>query len=204
MSRGSNRIKIEGTKLGRLTVIEPVRTAGRPIRYRCTCDCGTSIIVLGQSLRLGTTQSCGCLHRERSSSANLVHGKSKSSIHNIWLGILQRCENPDNEAFKDYGGRGISVCEEWHDFNVFYRDMGDPPPKMTIERKDNSLGYSKDNCHWATRRIQANNRRSNKHITFRGKTMTQAEWERELGLRPGRIYDRLYKGWSLERALTVY
>ncbi len=80
--------------------------------------------------------------------------------------------------------------------------MGDPPEGLTLERKDNDLGYSKDNCHWANRRQQANNRRSNKRLTFNGKTQTQAEWERELGLNPGVIWGRLNRGWSIDRALT--
>lgn len=117
--------------------------------------------------------------------------------------MLQRCEDKNHRYYVDYGGRGIQVCQEWHQFENFYRDMGDPPKGLTLDREDNDGPYCKDNCRWATRRAQANNRRSNKLITFSGKTQTQAEWERELGLKPGRIYDRLYKGWSLERALTT-
>lgn len=197
------RIVLEGMRFGRLLVGMPFPTKGKGIRYFCLCDCGAKTTVYGQHLRLGLTQSCGCLQRQRSKAANLQHGMSKTRIHNIWLSMLQRCEDKKHEAYPDYGGRGITVCAEWHDFGTFYRDVGEPPERLTLERKDNELGYSKINCIWATRQRQANNRRSNKRLTFRGRIQTQAEWERELGLKRGRIYDRLHKGWSVERALST-
>jgi len=118
--------------------------------------------------------------------------------------MLQRCEDENSQAYPSYGGRGITVCEEWHTFENFYRDMGDPPKGLTLDRENNDGPYCKNNCRWATKRVQANNRRSSKLITFNGKTLTQAEWERELGLKYGVIWQRLDRGWSIERALTPY
>jgi hypothetical protein len=198
----ADRIALEGMRFGRLLVQNPVREVGMSIRYSCRCDCGKTKIIYGQHLRRGLTQSCGCLQRERSSAASFQHGKSKTSIHNIWLSMLQRCEDSNHQAFKDYGARGITVCLEWHDFATFYRDMGDPPKGLTLERKDNDLGYSKKNCLWATRRRQANNRRSNVFLTFRGRTQTQAEWAREVGITQKKLWQRLNRGWSVERALS--
>ena len=117
--------------------------------------------------------------------------------------MKRRCQNPKSARFKDYGGRGIKVCPEWHVFENFHRDMGDPPKGMTLDRRENDGDYCKSNCRWATRRSQANNRRGNKLITFKGKTRTQAEWERVLRLKPGVLWQRLNRGWAIERALTA-
>ena len=201
-SGAENRIVLEGKVFGRLTVLAPVREVGRAIKYICRCECGNKVVVFGQALRLGKTKSCGCLHREIARTVNLRHGKSRTKIHNIWSGMIQRCEDENYSAYPAYGGRGIAVCAEWRVFENFYRDMGDPPEGLTLERKDNDLSYSKDNCHWATRRAQANNRRNSKIITFHGKTMTLAEWERALHLRSGSLWQRLNRGWTIERALT--
>ena len=117
--------------------------------------------------------------------------------------MIQRCKDKNCDAFLDYGGRGIKVCPEWHVFENFHRDMGDPPKGMTLDRQENDGDYCKSNCRWATRRSQANNRRGNKLITFKGKTRTQAEWERVLRLKPGVLWQRLNRGWAIERALTA-
>lgn len=198
-----NRIVLEGTTVGRLLVLRPVRESGQAIKYACLCSCGIRVVVGGQALRLRKTQSCGCLQRERAREANFRHGLSRTRIHNIWHAMLQRCDDEKCAAYPAYGGRGIDVCSEWHVFENFLHDMGQPPEGMTLDRKDNGLGYSKSNCRWATRRVQANNRRNNKLISFHGKTMTQAEWERALRLKPGAIWQRLNRGWSIEHALTA-
>lgn len=198
-----NRIELTGMKFGRLTANEPVKIPGKALMYQCICECGKNIVVRAQSLRIGNTKSCGCLHREISEQVNFRHGMSRTPIHNVWLGMRRRCEDPKSKYFKDYGGRGISVCDRWQTFENFLEDMGIPEKGLTLERRENDLGYSKSNCIWATKTVQANNRRSNKIIEFGGKSLTQAEWERDLGLRVGQIYDRLSKGWSLDCALLT-
>jgi hypothetical protein len=192
-----------GAVFNRLRVDGPPVSEGGVLFYPCRCECGNSLRVRSQDLREGNTRSCGCLQRERASEANTRHGKSHTSIHNIWMCMLARCENPKAEFYADYGGRGIKVCERWHLFENFYADVGEPPPGLTLERRDNNGDYEPGNCTWATRQQQANNRRSNKPIEFAGKVMNQIQWERELGLREGQIYDRLRRGWSVERALTT-
>ena len=199
-----NRIKISlGQKFGKLTASGLPESRNWVLFYPCSCECGASTLVRSQSLREGRTTSCGCVGRGAVGERAKRHGLSRTPIHNVWMAMRRRCENPKSKYFKDYGARGIFVCARWQVFENFLEDMGLPGPGMTLERKKNELGYSKENCEWATKTAQANNRRSSKIIEFNGKSQTQIQWERELGLRVGQIYDRLSKGWSIERALLT-
>lgn len=198
-----NRIELAGARFGRLVALAPITELDKPLKYECRCDCGALTVAWAQSLRTGHTKSCGCLSREATGTRSKSHGMSKTPIHNLWNAMLQRCQNPNVRAYADYGARGITVCERWQVFENFLEDMGLPKPGMTLERQNNDLGYSKENCVWATKTMQANNRRSSKVIEFHGKRLTQSEWETELGLRRGQIYDRLSKGWSIERTLLT-
>src|ERR1700741_1496094 len=122
-----------GERFSRLIVIETFRDT-MP-RARCRCDCGAEVIVRPGNLRSGNTNSCGCYKRERTSLRRATHKKAGSKIYKIWAGILQRCTNPKNNSFKNYGGRGISVCTKWRTFQGFYESMGDPPSvNHSIER----------------------------------------------------------------------
>lgn len=145
-------------KYGRLEVLGVAEAQnGRP---HLKCECGKIVTVDRADLHSGNTKSCGCLHRE----ITTTHGMTKTSEYNTWKGIIQRCTNLNNPAHKDYGGRGITVCPEWlHSFENFFKDMGVKPIGFTIERTDNDLGYSKKNCIWATRAEQQRNQRINKH-----------------------------------------
>jgi hypothetical protein len=198
-----NRIELRGQKFGKLTALESITVIGEVLKYRCACDCGNEIIVRAQSLRTGNTKSCGCGKSIAMKEFFTRHGMSRTPIHNVWMGMRRRCEDPKSKYFSDYGGRGITVCERWQTFENFLEDMGIPEKGMTLERSNNDLGYSKENCIWATKTAQANNRRSSKIIEFNGKSQTQAEWEKELGLRSGQIYERLSRGWSFDRALLT-
>jgi hypothetical protein len=122
--------------------------------YKCVCKCGVAKNVKHSHLFAGKTKSCGC--------SWTTHNKSKSNEYMIWDGMISRCYNKSHHAYNNYGGRGISVCDKWRKFEGFYEDMGDKPKGLTLERIDNSLGYNKDNCKWASMTEQSRNRRSTK------------------------------------------
>lgn len=192
-----------GQLYGRLTAVE---RSERPGYGRFVCTCGTIKEVLIGHVARGRVQACGCLQKERSRQSlterQTTHGQYGSKTYAAWHSMRQRCENPNLRAYPNYGGRGIKVCMRWEAFEAFFEDMGECPPGLTLERKDNSKGYSPDNCVWADWAAQANNKRSSTQITYLGKTQTVSQWAEELGLRRDRIYDRLRAGWSPEAALT--
>jgi hypothetical protein len=135
--------------------------------------------------------------------SNFKHGKSKTKIYGIWLAMRRRCEKEQNPAYKNYGGRGITVSEEWKLFDNFFRDMGEKPDGKTLERIDNNLGYSKENCIWASRKEQARNKRNIKHLTFNGVTKSMAEWSEETRISIGTIWRRSKMGWSDEEIINT-
>jgi hypothetical protein len=171
---------------------------------RCRCSCGTWKTVLLSNLSSGKTVSCGCFRRDWASDNSRTHGRSKTPEHGIWLGIKRRCLDPTNPAYDRYGGRGITICERWLQFENFYADMGPrPEPSLSIDRVKNDLGYSPDNCIWATRKEQANNTRRNVILTHNGQTMTASQWVPVVGISSSTITQRKrVLDWTDERTLT--
>ena len=156
----SRKIEMTGKRFGRLVVLrEAGRDNDRNVLWKCLCDCGNIKVVSGRHLRTDNTKSCGCLHIELLTQSNTTHGMTGTPEYIIWAGMIKRCTNKNSEAYRYYGGRGIKVCDRWLSFENFYKDMGDRPEGLSIDRKDNDKGYYLENCRWATPVEQASNRR---------------------------------------------
>lgn len=160
-----------GDCFGRLTVVELISDRKNPLA-RCACICGGESISQRGSLRSGKTQSCGCLKVEAFRALATTHGRSRSAAYSRWTNVLDRCRNPANKSFHNYGGRGIAV--EWPTFEAFYADMGEPPAGAWLEREDNNGPYSKTNCIWASPKKNSENKRVSKTWTINGETFTSA------------------------------
>jgi hypothetical protein len=154
---------------------------------------------------VGDTKSCGCLKKEK--PGNTKHNKCYSKEYRAWKHAKERCYNPNNAKYKDYGKRGIKMCEEWiNSPEKFLEDMG-PCPNITgvrfsIDRKDVNGNYCKENCRWATDKEQGDNKQNSIKIEFNGKIQTLNQWSKETGLSKACIKERLKRGWTIEKALT--
>lgn len=199
-------IDLTGKRFGRLLVIAKDGHKGKSVAWLCKCDCGEDVVVRGNDLRRGVTQSCGCLHSEVLAERNTRHGLRGTRLYNIWGLMVQRCYNQETSCYDAYGGRGIDIYPEWRDsFQAFYEwSMSNGyKENLTIDRIDNDKGYSPDNCRWVTRKVQANNTRRNHYITYNGETHTLTEWAETLGFNPDTLGSRIYRGWGLDKALTT-
>jgi hypothetical protein len=194
---------VVGMKFGRWTAINKEPNKGKYICYRFRCECGTESVLTLSSVKSGNSLSCGCYQKELASLRRTSHGKSATPTYAAWNTMRQRCSNPNNGKFKNYGARGITVCDRWNTFENFLEDMGERPHGLTLDRINNSLGYFKGNCRWASQQDQQNNRRNNKLVEFDGKTMTVAQWERHLGVAKDFLKRRLLEGFSMERAINT-
>ena len=191
-------------RFGRLTVLKKMdNNRHGQLMWLCLCDCGKEKIIRGNNLKSGDIKSCGCLHREiMTQHGHLKNGKT-SKTYDVWHNMIQRCINPKNKYYKNYGGRGIKVCKRWMTFENFLIDMNESPGGYAIDRIDNDKGYYKSNCRWATRKEQARNKRNNRLITYRGKTQCLAEWAEKLKIPYPVLYGRFRRGWATEKALTT-
>lgn len=201
---------IAGQRFGRLVALGPIgRNDKSRVLWECQCDCGNATIVRSTGLCSGNTRSCGCLGREVRSASTKTHGMSGTKIHGIWGAMVQRCTNPKAKNYHDYGGRGITVCDEWRDsFGAFYTHVSQLPnfnlENMTLDRIDNNNGnYEPGNVRWVTRKEQSRNTRRNVLLTYNSKTKTVAEWAKDLGMYPSTLYTRIREGWSVDYALTT-
>lgn len=192
---------ISGKRFTRLTVVKFLKVDKYSHAvWECLCDCGETVNVSSDKLNSNNTKSCGCLFLDTITK----HKKRDTPEYKAWLNLCSRCRNKNNPGYKNYGGRGIYVCERWNkNFENFLSDMGERPgSKYSIERIDNNGPYSPENCKWATKDDQVNNRRTNKLLHYKGETLTITQWAKKLNIKPATLNGRLLKNWQIERALT--
>jgi hypothetical protein len=196
---------------GYLTVVERASNGkSGQTRWLCECKCGARCIVAAQKIKSSIAKSCGkCWKKDHPS--NLTHGHTRkngerrhaSAEYKVWCGMISRCHNPNHSKYADYGGRGIFVCERWRAFEKFYADMGKRPRGCSLERRDNSKGYSPENVDWVPSREQAMNKRNNHRLTLDGETHCVAEWSRKTGIPYRTILMRANRGWTDKQILST-
>lgn len=197
-----------GKTFGRWLVVEPAEPIAHPTktfpRWLCLCECGTRRPVTALSLKNGSSQSCGCLNRERSRAKHTKHGLYKTPEYKVWQAMIARCFNPKNPRYADYGERGISVCAEWRDFAAFHRDMGErPSPNHSLDRSDNSKGYEPGNCKWSLPHEQMINRRCTRFVETDGEIVALSDLAAKHRIPANTLRFRILKGWPLAAALTT-
>lgn len=191
-----------GQRFGRLVLVDiDLQAKSRNKKWICRCDCGNEKSILADTLRAGKAKSCGCLRTEQLVRRYTLHGLSKTRLHAVWRSMTQRCSNPQNKGYKNYGGRGIYVCQEWHDFAAFFDWAISSGYKngLSIERVNNDGPYSPQNCKWATRTVQARNTRRNL-VAPNGQLW--ADVANENGIPGSTFRSRIYIGWEISRAAT--
>lgn len=197
-----------GERIGRLMIVEELPRRGKHIMWLCRCDCGNRITAYSSNLKRDEshTTSCGCVWRESVTS----HGEAHSRLWQVWKSMKSRCLNSNNPKYADYGGRGIKVCKIWLDPAVFitWGKANGYRPGLTLDRENNNGNYTPRNCRWATRSQQQRNRRVNRILTFKGRSMPMVAWldepgVRGLGLDLNVLRSRLRYGWTVKQALTL-
>lgn len=213
---GVIKIDLTGMTFGRLIVIGRsnddyinLSTKKHTRRWICECSCGNKTTVTTPQLTGGRTKSCGCLQRERTAQANTKHGGRYDRLHSVWANMKNRCYNPNYSEYESYGGRGITVCDEWQNYPSFaewatnagynkYLKRGE----CTLDRIDVNGNYCPQNCRFVNMYIQANNKMNNVYITHNGESHTIADWSKKLGVKYNSLYYRIKtKGLSLENAI---
>lgn len=208
------RVDLSGRVFGYLTVkrLSKRRSKAGSILWKCKCRCSKIVHVHTGSLKSKHVRSCGCLHREKAAEqayaigiANKTHGMTRSREYECWSRMLDRCFDKTKLAYVNYGKRGVTVCDRWKDFTLFYEDMGPRPgTEYSIDRINNDGNYEPGNCRWATQLQQQRNRRSNVKITYDGRTQCISEWAEEYGMPMGLVWERIQKmGWNVHDALHL-
>lgn len=204
------RENLSGKTFGRLTAVEFIETRKGQSMWKCVCSCPnhTEVIVSAGHLKSGHTTSCGCFKNEIvAAGTHKTHGHTGSRLHSIWFNMKKRCTNTNSDAYKNYGGRGISVCDKWmSDFKSFYdwSLANGYDDSLTIDRINNDGNYEPSNCRWVSRKVQNCNSRNNRYLTYNGITKTITDWAADLGIERRTITARLDKlGWSVEAALST-
>jgi len=204
-------IDLIGKKFGKLIVVEKYGHKEKHILWLCQCDCGNKVVILGYSLRSGDTKSCGCLQIERVTTHGHNKRNKRSLTYSSWAGMIQRCTNPNNISYKNYGGRSppITVCDRWDkskggSFANFLEDMGNRPKGKSLDKINNNKNYCKLNCKWSTPKQQNRNRRDNRLYTFNNKTQCIKDWAKKYKMPVSSLRYRIdVLKFSIEKALMT-
>lgn len=199
-------LDLTNRRFNRLTALERVLNQGKKVVWKCKCDCGNITYVSTSNLTCNRTKSCGCLKDEKLIQRSTTHNQRHTKLYEVWKTMKQRCFNPNNSSYKNYGGRGIIVCDNWkNSFQSFYdwSIQNGYKTNLSIDRINNNKDYCPENCRWADRQTQSNNTRTNHYITCNNETKTLADWVRSSNLKYGCVFNRIKKGWSIDKALNT-
>lgn len=194
-------IDMSGAKINMLTVLYRAESVRGRTMWHCKCDCGKELDIWAPHLKKGQ-YSCGCAKSKIISQKMTKHGGTDTKLFRLWIHMKERCSNPNHKSYKDYGGRGISVCPEWKDFPTFrdwaisknYEEDSDFM-KCTLDRIDVDGDYSPDNCRFVSMKEQCNNRRNNHWLIYKGEEHTIAQWSELLDIPQATLYKRVELGW---------
>lgn len=209
LSTSRSFLDLTGKTFGRWTVLHYTGRERRRSWWACKCECGNCSVVDSAKLTSGWSRSCGCLQKDVVANRCTTHGQSRrkfrSPEYKVWSGMLSRCDNQNATGFKDYGGRGIRVCERWmNSFENFYADMGPrPTAQHEIDRIDVNGNYEPSNCKWVTKKQNARNTRKSRFIEIGGETLCIGEWAERTGVSADSIRGRINNGWQPIDAITV-
>lgn len=192
---------LTGKSFGKWLVLYYAGGNGQGATWLCVCECGTERVVTASTMVGGRSRSCGCDLSGVYVSHGHQRGGKQSPTYMTWRAMLRRCSDSGHPSYKDYGGRGIKVCDAWKSFEAFLSDMGERPKGKNLDRIDCDGDYTAENCRWLTNRENNNNRRNNHHIEFNGQTLTVSQWADVLGIKVGTIRARLSRGANTEQAL---
>ncbi len=204
----ANLIDLTGQRFGKLTVLRRAENYVRPNGHKestwvCCCECGNEITITRTNLK--RARSCGCSKGKYISDSKITHGMSNSRLYRIWQNMKNRCYNPNVDRYDRYGGRGITVCEKWRDsFEAFYKWAIDNgySDELSIDRKDVNGNYTPDNCRWISMDKQADNKSNSRIFEYNGEAHTVSEWSKILDISRDIIWNRINRGWNIERVFT--
>ena len=204
--RPGNFIDITGMKFNRLTALEYICQGSSGARWKFKCDCGKEIVTASYHVRRGLTKSCGCWNEQNKHDRYRIHGMHKTRLYTAWSHMKQRCLNPKCREYQHYGGRGITVCNEWLDDFINFRDWAHKNgyrEDLTLDRIDNNQGYYPENCRWVSMVVQENNKRNNHYYLFKGQMKTLSQIAKEYHISRNSLYYRVnVVGKNLEMAVT--
>ena len=198
-------IDMTGQVFGQLTVLKRAHNVGSRTMWLCRCTCGVEKPIITHCLRSGIVISCGCFHNKKTGDIFRTHGMSQTKLYKVYTAMRQRCEIPHHPSYQDYGLRGITVCEEWRNDRTKFFDWAlsnGYADNLSIDRINNDLGYSPDNCRWADTKVQSMNKRSTRLITVDGITKSLVDWLQIYPVTRRTFYERIENGWDEVTALT--